>query len=81
MCGRFSSTKSKHDLEEYFAAQEMIAELSERVDYNVAPSENIFVVRMREGVRVLDEMKWGLVPSWAKDPSIEQMQFRPSDAG
>jgi putative SOS response-associated peptidase YedK len=39
--------------------------------YNVAPSEPVPVVRLREaGGRRLDLLRWGLVPAWAKDPSI-----------
>lgn len=44
-------------------------------DYNVAPTKKVYVVRDRrrddrEPVRELDVARWGLVPSWAKDPSI-----------
>lgn len=45
-------------------------------DYNVAPSKNVRVVLSRPEeagtgpVRQLRHLTWGLVPSWAKDPSI-----------
>ena len=38
--------------------------------YNIPPSSDILVVRERKGVTGAEMIKWGLVPSWAKDPSI-----------
>lgn len=39
--------------------------------YNVAPSQQIAVVRQQNGGdRELVMMQWGLIPSWAKDPTI-----------
>lgn len=39
--------------------------------YNVAPSQPLLTVRLdREGAREWAFLKWGLVPSWAKDPGI-----------
>jgi putative SOS response-associated peptidase YedK len=39
--------------------------------WNVAPQSPVPVVyETRQGERVADLMRWGLVPSWAKEPSI-----------
>jgi putative SOS response-associated peptidase YedK len=39
--------------------------------YNIAPMQPVPIVRQNSaGERVLSEMRWGLVPRWAKDPSI-----------
>jgi len=39
--------------------------------YNIAPTQQIAAVRDNEsGVRELVMLRWGLVPFWAKDPSI-----------
>jgi putative SOS response-associated peptidase YedK len=39
--------------------------------YNIAPMQQVPVVRLRaEGPRECVEVRWGLVPRWAKDPSI-----------
>jgi putative SOS response-associated peptidase YedK len=39
--------------------------------YNIAPMTEVPVVRANaEGRRELTRMRWGLVPRWAKDPSI-----------
>jgi putative SOS response-associated peptidase YedK len=67
MCGRFGLTRPERlDLERFG-----IRELPPLVPrFNVAPGSDILVVREREGERVADLVRWGLVPSWAKDPSI-----------
>lgn len=37
--------------------------------YNLAPTQSVPVVRIQaEGLRSCDLLRWGLVPSWAKDP-------------
>ncbi len=39
--------------------------------YNIAPMQQVPVIRQRsDGTRECVEMRWGLVPRWAKDPSI-----------
>ena len=38
--------------------------------YNVAPTLDVYAVALREGHRALGTFRWGLVPSWAKDPAI-----------
>jgi putative SOS response-associated peptidase YedK len=39
--------------------------------YNIAPTQETIVVRLNEaGQRVAVPMKWGLIPSWAKDAKI-----------
>jgi putative SOS response-associated peptidase YedK len=39
--------------------------------YNIAPTQQVLVVRTsRERGRVLEAMRWGLIPRWAKDDAI-----------
>lgn len=41
--------------------------------YNIAPTQQVSVVRLRaDASRELSLLRWGLVPSWAQDPSIGQ---------
>ncbi len=73
MCGRYAAAKDVASLVEEF---EVVRPPDENLpaDYNVAPSKPVYVVVDREtddGVqRQLRIAKWGLVPSWAKDPKI-----------
>ena len=39
-------------------------------NYNVAPTQGVFAVYESSGERLLDRFHWGLVPFWAKDPSV-----------
>lgn len=69
MCGRFTSTTSAGDLAAYFDADASdIVELGE--DFNVTPTSECYIVRMDDGHRVLDVVRWGLVPRWAESPAI-----------
>jgi putative SOS response-associated peptidase YedK len=39
--------------------------------YNIAPMQQVPIIRENsEGTRELAQVRWGLVPRWAKDPSI-----------
>ena len=69
MCGRFTSTKSKDDLKSSLADRLGIGldgeEGFER--FNVSPSQEIVSVVQDGGGRRMKLLRWGLVPSWAKD--------------
>jgi len=69
MCGRYVSVSSPALLAERFLVEEIrVTELAQ--DYNVTPRAEVPVVAVRDDHRVLDLLRWGLVPSWAKDTSI-----------
>ena len=69
MCGRFTLRTPAADLAEEFEVDER-PNLAAR--YNIAPSQDILVVRAaREGGgREFAMPRWGLVPAWAKDPAL-----------
>ncbi len=67
MCGRFALHHPAQQVLELFSVEQSTFELQPR--YNIAPSQQVAVVRQREQ-RTLDACKWGLIPSWAKDPKI-----------
>jgi len=69
MCGRFSSSSKPEQIKKEFkVAVEDPAIFKPR--YNIAPSQMIPVVLDRTGERIVAQLKWGLVPSWAKDALI-----------
>ena len=71
MCGRFASTTPPDKLAAYFGAEAPILGDEEiSADYNVAPTRDVPIVRVREDERHLDYLRWGLVPRWAKDLRI-----------
>jgi putative SOS response-associated peptidase YedK len=69
MCGRYRLSRRKQLVEEYFDATSDEPDWSPR--YNIAPTQPIAVIRQnpKEPIRVLSLMRWGLIPSWAKDSS------------
>lgn len=67
MCGRFSLALEPEDLQLAFPDFTFPIEVIPR--YNVAPSQPVLVVP-NDGSGAADFFKWGLIPSWAKDPSI-----------
>ncbi len=69
MCGRFVSASPPAEIARYFAVSEVAEQVLEP-NFNVAPTADVFVVFEDGGVRRLDAFHWGLVPRWAKDPSI-----------
>ena len=46
-----------------------------RPSWNVGPTAPILGVSERHGQRILDAYKWGLVPSWAKNPAAVKGTF------
>jgi len=69
MCGRYQLSRRKQVVKEHFAASGD-EEWSPR--YNIAPTQPVPVIRQnpREPVRELSLVRWGLIPSWAKDSSV-----------
>ena len=67
MCGRFTLTADLSALQENFPFVEMPEGMQPR--FNIAPTQPVAVVP-NDGRNRLDFFVWGLIPSWAKDPSI-----------
>lgn len=69
MCGRFTNrAKSEQIKKEFKAGNKNSVSFEPR--YNIAPTQMIDVVLETEQERILSHLKWGLVPSWSKDPDI-----------
>jgi putative SOS response-associated peptidase YedK len=69
MCGRFSLNAAEAELRRLFGYDGPPLNLAPR--YNIAPTQTTPVIAIgREGGRALVVMRWGLVPSWAKDLKI-----------
>ena len=67
MCGRFTMTIDPSHLQEAFPWADIPDDLPPR--YNIAPSQPVAVIP-NTGDNVLSMYKWGLIPSWSKDPAI-----------
>jgi putative SOS response-associated peptidase YedK len=69
MCGRFTNRAKPEQIGGEFKVGKKNPDLY-RARYNIAPAQMIEVVFAPENERLLSELKWGLVPSWAKEPEI-----------
>ncbi|WP_214404186.1 SOS response-associated peptidase [Pseudonocardia lacus] len=79
MCGRYASIKAPADLADEFRAVDA-TQGAKTTDYNVAPTKQIAAVVERHPrdaggepdpdstERTVRMLRWGLVPSWSKDP-------------
>ena len=70
MCGRYATSRTTRDLDAAFEADLVTIEQDLEPDFNVAPTKLAPIVIGREEGRELTVAKWGLIPSWAKDPKI-----------
>ncbi len=81
MCGRYAASREPAALVEEFGVDRP-PEVDLPPRYNIAPTNRVYVVRDASAkvdapaaddadhLRLLDVARWGLVPSWAKDPSV-----------
>jgi putative SOS response-associated peptidase YedK len=70
MCGRFALSISSVVIAKLFELDE-VPDIQPR--FNIAPSQPIAAILRQgrqEAKRILKQLQWGLVPFWAKDPSI-----------
>jgi putative SOS response-associated peptidase YedK len=70
MCGRYRLSRRKRLVEEYFDSVSDEPDWTPR--FNVAPTQPIPIIRQhpKEPIRELSLIRWGLIPSWAKDSSV-----------
>ena len=68
MCGRYTLKTPIDVLAEHFGIEEYPSSLTP--SYNVAPTQEVAAVVEEDEDRKLAMFRWGLVPSWAKDPAI-----------
>jgi putative SOS response-associated peptidase YedK len=68
MCGRFSLRVPADQIAKHFQLEE-VPNITER--YNIAPSQMVATIYAKEATnRQFEWMRWGLIPSWAKDEKI-----------
>jgi putative SOS response-associated peptidase YedK len=67
MCGRFTLTVDPSTVQLQFALEFVPPGLAPR--YNIAPTQPVLALT-NEGTRAASLLRWGLIPSWAKDASI-----------
>ena len=69
MCGRFALTSNAAIISRNFSTD---ISHSFKARFNIAPSQKVLVIRVRphRTEREAVFLKWGLIPSWAREPTI-----------
>ncbi|MBN2567701.1 SOS response-associated peptidase [Candidatus Woesearchaeota archaeon] len=67
MCGRFGITVDWVGIRDRFRVE--VPEGSRQPRYNISPTQETPVILSESPARV-SSVRWGLIPRWAKDPSI-----------
>src|SRR5260370_15337730 len=73
MCGRFVRFTSWAELRQKLS---LLTSAELAPSYNIAPTQQVLVAREQEGRREGVAMRWGLIPSWAKDKKAPQINAR-----
>jgi putative SOS response-associated peptidase YedK len=73
MCGRFVLLTDLRIITESFNVQNVACEY--RPGSNISPGQQIAAVLRKDDQNSLVNFRWGLIPSWAKDPSIGNRMF------
>ena len=71
MCGRLFQSLTRQQILTFYTLPDAIQRLDPQPRYNGAPTQEFVLCRLDEnGERSLALLRWGLVPSWAKDAGI-----------
>lgn len=68
MCGRFALKSLTFHLQNQFGSD--VSHLNWAPHVNIGPQQRAPILRIVDGQRRADLLRWGLIPSWAKDPTI-----------
>lgn len=69
MCGRFTHKRTWAEVVAYYRILDSGRNLPPR--YNIAPTQDVLAIRLNEaGEREAIDLRWGLIPRWAKDEKI-----------
>lgn len=68
MCGRYTLTDPGQELIRHFQLTGLPADYRPR--FNIAPTQPVLAIVYSHGQRRAGTLRWGLVPGWAKDPSV-----------
>lgn len=70
MCGRKTLTRDMQSIIEELAVEEWEEPDNYLPSYNIAPTQTSPILVYENKKRIVKLMKWGLIPSWSKDPKI-----------
>jgi len=72
MCGRYNMITDAHVLIDIFAINQVLAEPEQlKPRYNIAPGQEVAIIRDTEQGRTLSMARWGLVPHWSREAKVK----------
>ncbi|MBI1831006.1 MAG: SOS response-associated peptidase [Planctomycetes bacterium] len=77
MCGRFVRAKAPQEYGQLFG----VGNVPDLTSYNVAPTQPIVAVRFAGDQRTCAVLRWGMIPSWAKDKKTSYINARGETLG
>lgn len=67
MCGRFALAVTPEELANHFNLKRKVTTVPR---YNIAPSQQVVIIRARAREYTTAAVRWGLIPHWAKDEKV-----------
>jgi putative SOS response-associated peptidase YedK len=80
MCGRYTHLYTWRELFRLLNLNTATPEINLHQSWNVAPTQLAPIVRQEDGVRTASLVRWGLIPSWAKEPGTPLNNARAEEA-
>lgn len=68
MCARYNLRVTPAEAQ---AAFDLLRAPDWQPRYNIAPTQSVLAIRETDEGRVADPMRWGLIPSWSKEPKTK----------
>ncbi len=66
MCGRFAQTLGAEEIVESFELDGSTLDQSLPLNWNIAPTNEIYIIREESNSRILDSASWGMIAPWQK---------------
>jgi putative SOS response-associated peptidase YedK len=67
MCGRYAQAQGMDEIIERFDLDSSLVDKSLPLNWNIAPTNEIYIIRENESGRVLDSASWGMIAPWQKN--------------
>jgi putative SOS response-associated peptidase YedK len=67
MCGRYAQAQGMDEIIERFDLDSSLVDKSLPLNWNIAPTNEIYIIRDNESGRVLDSASWGIIAPWQKN--------------
>jgi len=67
MCGRYAQAQGMDEIIERFDLDSSLVDKSLPLNWNIAPTNEIYIIRDNPNGRVLDSASWGIIAPWQKN--------------